>query len=267
MEQVFNRSNPNGLTVDSAGNNPKEQTCRGGLAGTEPMGHDEIRSKLLILRDEYSCYTQETYANATNEEGKRSVENQVNKFLDFVKILNSNYSLNDHFGISRANMELLDTVCRRDLDEYLSKGLHRKLEEMNGDANERIQESLFFYPFIGILNALTTEIYNNLHEEGTPFEAGKFLRNEGNGVLKEVVSIADAQFSLTFDEMGSDLGTFAFCGDVFKARANKDATFDGVASCEGNGIGQNIATLNPGTCKSIGNGYWQVMEPAIIKFG
>ena len=138
---------------------------------------------------------------------------------------------------------------------------------MNGDANERIQESLFFYPFIGILNALTTEIYNNLHEKSTSFETGKFLCNEGNGVLKEVVSIADAQFRLTFDEKGSDLGTFAFCGDVVKAKANKDATFDGVASCEGNGIGQNIETITSGTCKPIGNGYWQVMEPAIIKFG
>ena len=267
VEQVFNRVNPNGLTVDSAGNNPKEQTCRGGLAGTEPMGHDEIRKKLLILKDEDSCYTHETYANATTEEGKKSVVNQVNRFLDFVKSLNKSYSLNDHFGISRANMELLDTVCRRDLDEYLSKGLHRKLEEMNGDANERIQESLFFYPFIGMLNALTTDIYNNLHEKGSSFEMGKFLCNEGNGVLKETTSIADAQFRLSFDESEEDSGTFSFCGDTAKALANKDATFDGVASCEGNGIGQNIETITPGTCKPIGNGYWQVIEPAIIKFG
>ncbi len=265
LELVFNRVNPNGLTVDSAGNNPKEQTCRGGLAGTEPMGHDEIRSKLLILKDENTCYTQETYADATNDEGKRSVVDQVNRFLDFVKSLNKRYSLKDHFGVSGANLELLDTVCRRDLDEYLSKGLRRKLEEMNNDADERIQESLFFYPFIGMLNALTTEIYNNLHGNNSSIGIGKLLRNEGNGILKEVVSTADAQFVLAIDDKEKNLGTFTFCGDVAKANANRDATFDGVASCEG--VGPNIATINTGICKSVGNGYWQVIELAIIKFG
>lgn len=263
MEQVFNRVTSNGLTVDAAGDNPKEQTCRGGLVGDEPMGHDEIRSKLVILKDECSCYSQETYADATNEEEKKSVVNQVNRFLDFVKSLNDNYSLNDHFGVSRANMDLLDTVCRRDLDEYLSKGLYRKLEEMNGDANERIQETLFFYPFIGMLNALTTEIYNNLHGIGASFETEKFLYNEGNGILKEVGSITDAQFKLVTDRKENASGTFFFCGDTAKALANKDATFDGAATCEGKGT--NITTVNPGVCELVNRGYWKVTKTTSIK--
>lgn len=260
MESVFGNTGANGIDVKTT-DNPKEQTCRGGLQDTRPMDHDDVRNKIVILKDNTALYNRENYATAICEDAKQHVVANVNEFLDFIKLLNSRYSFVDYFGVSKNSLQLLDTVCRHDLDEFLSKGIRRKLKEMNEDTNEEIQETLFFYPLTGMLNALSAEIYNNLHGITSPSSIEYiFVKNRGEGLLEEVSSTMSAQFRIVKSDDGS--GMFEFCGDTNAALANRDATFDGVAVI--NGTGSHIYTTIQGKAIPAGNGYWEVTEQATI---
>ena len=134
---------------------------------------------------------------------------------------------------------------------------------MNGDAREKVQESMFFYPLTGVLSALNTEIYNSLHGNASSEPISyTFLTNVGEGTLKESPSSISAQFRLV--RAGeTEQGLFEFCGDVNAALANLDATFDGAATYSGSG--NSVSTIEKGEAKQIGEGYWQVTKIATIK--
>lgn len=263
VELLFGNIGSNGIDVKTTAN-PKEQTCRGGLQDEQPMTHEEAISKIVVLKNHSALYPKdETYENAICEEEKKQVVDSVNLFLDFVKQLNQRFSFADQFGVSKSALQHLDGVCRRDLDEYLSKGIHRKLKEMNDDTQEKVQESLFFYPLTGVLSALNSEIYNSLHGNVSSEPISyTFLTNVGGGTLKESPSSMSAQFRLV-SAGDTEQGTFEFCGDVNGALANPDATFDGAATYSGSGT--SISTIEKGEAKQIGNGYWQVTQLATIK--
>ena len=91
-----------------------------------------------------------------------------------------------------------------------------------------------------------------------------FVKNFGEGVLK-VVEQSEAQFQL---ELFSDSSAkFSFCGDVLKALANSDGTFDYVSDKIGSvGDAKDIITEAPGTALKQEEGKWQVVQKAKIKF-
>ena len=262
VELSFGSTGINGIEVNTTPH-PKEQTCRGGLQDDQPMEHDEAISKIVILKNRDALYGKdETYATAIEEKEKKLVVASVNEYLDFVKRLNQSFSFADQFGVSKNSIQHLDGVCRRDLDEYLSKGIYRKLNEMNEDTNEKVQETMFFYPLIGVISALNTEIYNSLYGNTvTEPTIYTYLTNIGGGNMKESPSTT-AQFKL-MNNGENGTGEFEFCGDTNAALANLDATFDGAATYSGNG--SCINTVERGFAKSIGEGYWQVTKLATIK--
>ena len=47
--------------------------------------------------------------------------------------------------------------CRRDLANYLKNGIESKLEDVD-DRDKCVDETLFFYPILGVLNAIESEI-------------------------------------------------------------------------------------------------------------
>lgn len=91
-----------------------------------------------------------------------------------------------------------------------------------------------------------------------------FVKNFGEGVLK-VVEQSEAQFQL---ELLSDSNAkFSFCGDVLKALANSDGTFDYVSDKIGSVADANdIITETPGTALKQEEGKWLVVQKAKIKF-
>lgn len=268
LEGVYNSVAQNGLNVDTSSDNPKELTCKGGLQNEEPMELSDARRLIVALKTSQSLYgDNDTYATAITEQEKMAVVADVNSFLDFVQALDRRYSLRDNFGLSRTHTDLIGSVCRRDLDEYLSKGIHRKLQEMQNDKQEKVQETMFFYPMIGMLDALSAEIFNMLHggstSQNTPVTF-TYLRNEGEGWLKEVEDSADAQFRLWQDGNDEAEGLFCFSGNMANALANRDATFDGVCNFSGDGNTTIVTLANGKACKQQ-DGYWKVIEKATVK--
>ena len=51
-----------------------------------------------------------------------------------------------------------------DLMEYLKSGHQMKLNELAGNQNVNVEETLFFYPLVGVLNRLAYKIATELSE-------------------------------------------------------------------------------------------------------
>lgn len=97
-----------------------------------------------------------------------------------------------------------------------------------------------------------------------PSFAPIFVKNHGNGLLR-VVDFSDAQFRL--DLVNESNATFSFCGDVSKALANSDGTFDFVCEQEGSVTDARIIrTLTPGSATIKADGKWMVTVKAKIVF-
>lgn len=91
-----------------------------------------------------------------------------------------------------------------------------------------------------------------------------FVKNFGEGLLR-VVDKSEAQFQL--DLLSESSAKFSFCGDVSKALANSDGTFDFVCEQSGSVVdAKSITTLEHGTALRQEDGKWKVVQKAKIKF-
>lgn len=146
------------LGMDKA-SNPKESTCKGGIIGSAQDGQ---RVKIIVLKSDGSGVVglHDTYRNITNEY-KAQVVRSVEEFFDFaLNTMNTEFNFDDNFGVERTSIELAKEVARRDLDTYLEKGIEQRIAETEPDAT--IEESFFFYPIKGVIQAISAEIYNKL---------------------------------------------------------------------------------------------------------
>ena len=88
----------------------------------------------------------------------------VKKFFDFtLKEMNSKFNFDKNFGVDFNSLKIALEVSKNDLDTYLDKGIAQRREEVEG--TDIIEETLFFYPIKGVLNAISQEIYQSLQNE------------------------------------------------------------------------------------------------------
>ena len=86
---------------------------------------------------------------------------EVNRFIDFTFALGEEFSFYDNFGVDLSIVEEVKQLCRKDLRNYLDCGI--KAWQENEDAaagTSKIEETLFFFPIIGMINSVMREIYN-----------------------------------------------------------------------------------------------------------
>ena len=161
FEKVYEGKYPlDGLTILQNEENPKEVTCKGGLAKPEKQEYDDIMSKKIIFKnvDKTSPFIcNETYKDV-DDEYIDSVVEECKKFVNFVLGLNNTFSFKTHFGTEASTIEIAKSVCFRDLKTFVKNGLEEKRKEVS--ENDSIEETMFFYPLSGMLNALIAAIYN-----------------------------------------------------------------------------------------------------------
>ena len=140
--------------------NPKESTCKGGIIGSED---DDLRDKIIVLKSDGSGIVapSDTY-NTITSSYKQRVISSVEQFFDFtLNTMNSVFNFDDNFGVERASIDIAREVVRRDLPIYLDKGINQRVSE--SEPNATIEETLFFYPIKGAIQAISAEIYNKLN--------------------------------------------------------------------------------------------------------
>ena len=59
-------------------------------------------------------------------------------------------------GVDAKSIQIAKDVCYRDLLTFANRGLRNRLNEV--DATDEIEETLFFYPLVGVLNVLAEAI-------------------------------------------------------------------------------------------------------------
>lgn len=138
--------------------NPKEATCKGGLFLTQvPSDVNKVKSVLIG--------TNKTDLVETQKYGDVSVlyediVKEVKSFMDFIALrIPRNISLSGEFGIDQRSIQLAVNCFNKDLRTYIEKGVNLKLDSRDVSKDDIIEESLFFYPIIGVLNDLSEQIF------------------------------------------------------------------------------------------------------------
>jgi len=162
FEKIYDSKYPSdGLSIVLM-ENPKEATSMGSVMMKQKDDFQEINKKKIILTG--------TDANtfATDEMTYKAIKNDINgnvekvkketeKFFDFVFSLNvGETAFHDNFGIEQDTIDKAKEVCKRDIKTYTENRLLQKIAEVN--AEDKMEETMFFYPLAGILNSLTDKI-------------------------------------------------------------------------------------------------------------
>lgn len=162
FEKVYEEAYPSdGLTILQNVDNPKEVTCKGGLSNPIKQEYEEVASAKIVYKAVQKSVdafvSQETYSLVDDNYIKDAVE-EVKSFILFVFDLNKVFSFKNNFDSAEFSLRIAEDECLRDLVTYTKNGLERKKKEVS--ESDVIEETLFFYPLNGMLNALISAIYN-----------------------------------------------------------------------------------------------------------
>lgn len=141
--------------------NPKEITCKGGLLlDTKIDKVEDIKNVLLgdgdnILISEKDIRYSQISDNSSMLEG---VVSEANNFIELLFELHKDFNFANNFDIDISKIDSYKEVIKKDLMRYLKSGIESKKDELNGNLEIKIEESLFFYPLIGALNNLAYKI-------------------------------------------------------------------------------------------------------------
>jgi hypothetical protein len=148
-----------GITEES---NPKKSTCKGGLISKTTNEVD--RNKIVVLRsDGTAVITNNDTYDIVDEEYISHVVTSVENFFDFALTgLNKKFDLDAYFGVSPNSLKIARDICKDDIKTYVKKGLALMKEESEG--NNKLDETLFFYPIKGVLQSLSTALSINYQQ-------------------------------------------------------------------------------------------------------
>ena len=138
--------------------NPKEATCKGGLfLGGQTTSVTSAKT-VLLGTDNSTLVTIQKYVDSPSISG--DIVKEVKKFMDFITLrLPKVISLNNEFGIDKDSISLAVSCFNKDIGTYIEKGVNLKLDSKDVSQEDIIEETLFFYPIIGVINDLSEQIY------------------------------------------------------------------------------------------------------------
>ncbi|MGN0238029.1 MAG: cell division protein FtsA [Lepagella sp.] len=145
-----------GLEKDS---NPKDSTCKGGLIGA--AGEDD-RDKTIVFKSDCSGLvgSSDTYKSITESYKSKAIK-AVEDFFKFVfEDMNAAFNFDQYFGVKNSALKVAQQSATKDLATFLDKGLSQRAEETELD--DVIEETFFFYPIKGVLQAMSNDIFESL---------------------------------------------------------------------------------------------------------
>lgn len=145
-----------GLEKDS---NPKDSTCKGGLIGVE---EEDSRDKTLVFKSDCTgiVSNMDTYATITDAYKDKTVK-AVEAFFRFLFVdMNNAFNFDKNFGVKMSSFKVAQEAAAKDLATFLDKGIKQRMEET--EADDVIEETFFYYPIKGVLQSMSTEIFNAL---------------------------------------------------------------------------------------------------------
>lgn len=165
LEKVTGKPYKGSLTLVGLGkdDNPKTSTCKGGLrSNANTLASDP---SLTLRADGTEEVDPELTLEGLNadESHKATIIKSVRNFFDFVLNdlpMKERYNFDDHFGVTADSLNIARSLVNDDLDTFLNKGLDIMMEE--GDAKDRVAETLFFVPIKGVINTISKHIFDSI---------------------------------------------------------------------------------------------------------
>lgn len=163
IESVYQEKyNANGLDLILE-NDPKVVTCSGGISSLSRAVPEEYDFKSIIMRgtDTSSFVDTDTYDQIANDKQTAvHLAAQAQAFFNFVIRLNDHFSFRDNFGVMNEALKTAEDECLRDLELFAQNGINKKMEEVT--LQDKIEETMFFYPLVGMLNSLAHKLHEKL---------------------------------------------------------------------------------------------------------
>jgi len=161
FDGVYNDGNKGEIQVIME-ENPKKATCKGGILNPVSQDYETIEDiKTILPGNDFDTFSKEriTYADITPEIEKGVIKS-VKDFFNFLFKLHKD---NDDFLSNKLNADpsiyaKVKEMCMNEtaLSQSLSDGLYNKRQEVTDDT--KVEETLFFYPLVGILHDLALKI-------------------------------------------------------------------------------------------------------------
>ena len=142
--------------------NPKEATCKGGILNPTSQTFADIANlKLSLLGNDLQTFVSSKKYSEIDNSIQKDVSNEVIKFIDFVFDLhkNNNSFFVQKFDVDGSILDSVSEICKKNVLEYMKLGMENKKEKIKDLGTDgELEETLFFYPLVGILNNLAREI-------------------------------------------------------------------------------------------------------------
>lgn len=141
---------------------PKSITCKGGLLLCEKLRTEEepfVDPESIVLLASAQKDITKTRCSELTTNDYADVVTEVEHFLEHIKKMDREKSFEDLFGIEHEAWRVLDDVTRSrgDLQTFVERGLSTRVKH----AEERLVETLFFYPIASILQLYSLEAFSN----------------------------------------------------------------------------------------------------------
>ena len=145
---------------------PKLATSKGGIYYDNSLSYEAIESlRFSLLGDDDTTSTEgKKYNEVNNDKAIEAVSKNVSKFIDeLFHISDANKFMVGSLGADPSLFEQIPELCKYNLVEFTRQGLKAKLNELSDwgqDPSAPIEETMFFYPIVAMLNNLAREISN-----------------------------------------------------------------------------------------------------------
>lgn len=141
---------------------PKKVTCKGAFRNDANVAFDRARRVFWIggqkdawgiLLDQDTAGTLPQYKDA-NREIFSEIERSIKAFYDILDSYKRTHNLHNLFGIDDECYTLFMYLRNSHLTDYIEQGI----DSHNRKPNDRIEETLFFMPFVAMLNDLGNQL-------------------------------------------------------------------------------------------------------------
>lgn len=174
FEKVYGeRYDADGFSVVMERREPKQITCRGALMQVRDQAGCRQVTELNELMDDfdstlcqnYSLLDKETlcYGDMDNAAIRAAIVNEVKAFNDFFCMLCDEIRVTDRFLVDTRALATFKEVVNKDLEHHLINGWNFvNKNQTDKNANDPIEDTLFFYPIIG---SIRDNLIEHLKEE------------------------------------------------------------------------------------------------------
>lgn len=137
--------------VKMEGNQPKEATCKGGIYSL--VKDKTHRPKPFVISgDKENKFKDKTYEEVLQDSSiKQSVKETVMDYIDLFIKLSKELNYPNKFGIKIKDYNIIRGEFEKNSIIYMDNGIQMLRKD---DINNPLEETLFFYPFIGAIYAL-----------------------------------------------------------------------------------------------------------------